>query len=109
MLELLSSDLPSVAFALGSADPQSAVRTPQLDDLVILGLNHEQQHQELFITDLKFTLAQNPLFPVYREGFERREPDTGGKFIRIDEGIYEIGFNGDGFFVRQRTSRHRSI
>src|SRR5688500_15042885 len=42
---------------------------PQLNDLVILGLNHEQQHQELFLTDLKFTLAQNPLFPVYQENF----------------------------------------
>src|SRR5687768_4860640 len=37
-------------------------------ELVVLGLNHEQQHQELFLTDLKYTFSVNPFFPVYREG-----------------------------------------
>ena len=50
MLDLLGTDLSAEA-----------------RDLVILGLNHEQQHQELFLTDLKYTFSCNPLFPVYQE------------------------------------------
>lgn len=107
MLELLKSGVLADALASGSDNPQSAVRTPHLDDLVILGLNHEQQHQELFVTDLKFTLAQNPLFPVYKRGFETHEPESGGQFVRIDEGIYEIGLNGDGFSFDNEHSRHK--
>ncbi len=77
------------------------------ENLVILGLNHEQQHQELFVTDLKFTLAQNPLFPVYKAGFESHEIEVGGKFVGIDYGIYEIGFNGNGFSFDNEHSRHK--
>jgi ergothioneine biosynthesis protein EgtB len=86
-----------------------AIATGLLDeDLVILGLNHEQQHQELFVTDLKFTLAQNPLFPVYKEGFERHEAEPAdGKFIDLTAGIYEIGYNGDGFSFDNEHSRHK--
>ncbi|MGI9054632.1 MAG: DinB family protein, partial [Pyrinomonadaceae bacterium] len=43
--------------------------TGEIKELIILGLNHEQQHQELFLTDLKYTLSINPLYPVYRENF----------------------------------------
>ncbi len=78
-----------------------------LRSLVILGLNHEQQHQELFVTDLKFTLAQNPLFPVYKEGFEKHEPEAGGQFVNVDEGLYEIGFSGNGFSFDNEHSRHK--
>lgn len=88
---------------------QSAVRDPQLNDLVILGLNHEQQHQELFLTDLKFTLAQNPLFPVYKENFAPIEAveNAIGDFIEIAEGIYEIGHKGNGFSFDNEHSRHK--
>src|SRR5690606_32645182 len=43
--------------------------TPEARSLIVLGLNHEQQHQELFITDLKYTFSCNPLFPVYKSDF----------------------------------------
>ena len=45
--------------------PKSDLKT--FRDLLILGLNHEQQHQELFLTDLKYTFSPNPIFPVYRD------------------------------------------
>src|ERR1043165_2537941 len=54
-------------------------RLLQLETLIVLGLNHEQQHQELFLTDLKYTFAQNPIHPVYRSDFypeERTEETT---------------------------------
>lgn len=81
----------------------------EVRDLVVLGLNHEQQHQELFITDLKYTFAQNPLFPVYRSGFfpveAAAKSDAG--FLTVPEGIYEIGFEGAGFCFDNELSRHR--
>jgi ergothioneine biosynthesis protein EgtB len=81
----------------------------EIKDLVILGLNHEQQHQELFLSDFKFILSRNPLFPVYRENFaieEKCEPMRGG-FVEINEGIYEIGFAGEGFCFDNELGRHK--
>ncbi len=81
----------------------------EIKDLVILGLNHEQQHQELFLTDLKFTLSRNPLFPVYRENYALEEicEMPGKSFAKIAEGIYEIGFQGDGFCFDNELGRHK--
>jgi ergothioneine biosynthesis protein EgtB len=78
-------------------------------DLIVLGLNHEQQHQELFLTDLKFTLSRNPLFPVYRENYALEEicEMPGKDFAKISEGIYEIGFQGDGFHFDNELGRHK--
>lgn len=87
--------------------PQSETST--LNDIVILGLNHEQQHQELFLTDLKYTLSVNPLFPVYREGFapeEITEPD-GSSFVGVEGGLYEIGYDGGGFCFDNELARHQ--
>jgi len=83
--------------------------TDEIKDLVVLGLNHEQQHQELFLTDFKFILSRNPLFPVYRENFaleEKCESKT-GDLVEINEGIYEIGFAGDGFCFDNELGRHK--
>lgn len=79
-------------------------------ELVILGLNHEQQHQELFLTDLKYTFSRNPLFPVYREDFalvERYEQSASNEFSDVAEGVYEIGFQGDGFHFDNELGRHK--
>src|SRR5262249_27140487 len=56
MLELLASDPP-----------------PEIRDLVLLGINHEQQHQELLVTDVKHGLWTNPLHPAYRDLTHRTE------------------------------------
>lgn len=59
----------------------------------ILGLNHEQQHQELLLTDLKYNLGNNPLFPAYLEA-NTTMPATAPSKIHFEEferGIYEIG------------------
>jgi ergothioneine biosynthesis protein EgtB len=81
----------------------------ELETLVILGLNHEQQHQELFLTDLKYIFAQNPLFPVYRENYATEEicEMPSGKFVEIGEGIYEIGYDGDSFCFDNELGRHK--
>ncbi len=93
--------------------PYGVVRHPApIADLIILGLNHEQQHQELFLSDLKYTLSVNPLFPAYRENHapeELSEPpaSAGGQFVSIDKGIFEIGHTGDGFCFDNELSRHK--
>jgi ergothioneine biosynthesis protein EgtB len=87
----------------------SAAAADEAADLVILGLNHEQQHQELFVTDLKYTLSVNPLFPAYREGYAPEEANESGgaSFIEFKEGIYEIGYDGDGFCFDNERSKHK--
>ncbi|MGH9819674.1 MAG: ergothioneine biosynthesis protein EgtB [Pyrinomonadaceae bacterium] len=83
--------------------------SPDISKLVILGLNHEQQHQELFLTDLKYALSVNPLLPVYREGFapEEKTQVDGYSFVGIEGGIHEIGYDGDGFCFDNELARHR--
>ncbi|HEX8738243.1 MAG TPA: ergothioneine biosynthesis protein EgtB [Pyrinomonadaceae bacterium] len=81
-------------------------------ELVLLGLHHEQQHQELFLADLKYILACNPLFPVYdAENVLEEKGATGasetGEFIEINNGIYEIGYDGDGFCFDNELGRHK--
>lgn len=63
-----------------------------LESLIILGLNHEQQHQELLISDLKYTFACNPIFPVYATDFnlvKDKNQETG--WHTVNEGVYSIG------------------
>ena len=86
----------------------TAAPNPQLDDLVILGLNHEQQHQELFLTDLKYTFGVNPLFPVYREGYapEEMAEHDGQSLIGVEGGTYEIGHAGEGFCFDNELAPH---
>ena len=86
--------------------------TAEIKNLIILGLNHEQQHQELLLTDLKYTFSCNPLFPAYRENFlpeEKGEIQTSktNEYIDIPAGIYEIGFNGKGFSFDNEHNRHK--
>jgi ergothioneine biosynthesis protein EgtB len=78
-------------------------------ELLILGFNHEEQHQELLMTDIKFILGHNPLFPAYNKNYTAPHIDEGGDdaFITIDEGIYEIGFTGDGFCFDNELNRHK--
>ncbi len=101
-----------IADSDSASNPQSAIRNPQLNDLVVLGLNHEQQHQELLLTDLKYILSVNPLFPAYRNGFapeELSEPpvSAGGQFVSVEQGTYKIGHHGDGFCFDNERARHK--
>ncbi|MDB5015923.1 MAG: sulfatase maturase [Mucilaginibacter sp.] len=79
-----------------------------IKQLMILGLNHEEQHQELLYTDIKYILGHNPLFPAYsNEYVSPKTEKTDGEFIKLNEGIYEIGFNGDGFCFDNELNRHK--
>jgi len=78
-------------------------------DLVILGLNHEEQHQELLYTDIKYILGHNPLFSAYSKDYVSPKVKwvDSGEFIKMNEGVYEIGFNGDGFCFDNELNRHK--
>ena len=78
--------------------------------IVELGLQHEQQHQELLFTDLKYILGLNPLHPAYstKSPFkdEKSIISEPMEFIKVEKGNYEIGYNGDGFCFDNELSRH---
>ncbi|WP_316825040.1 ergothioneine biosynthesis protein EgtB [Pedobacter miscanthi] len=81
----------------------------EVKELLILGFNHEQQHQELLLTDIKYILGNNPLFPAYAK--EKKEvlaiTDNDAGFVHISEGIYEIGYDGAGFSFDNELNRHK--
>ncbi|MBE9602977.1 ergothioneine biosynthesis protein EgtB [Pedobacter sp. MC2016-24] len=81
----------------------------EVSALFILGLNHEQQHQELLLTDIKYILGNNPLFPAYGKFLTRFSgaESKGNNMLSFDSGIYEIGYAGDGFCFDNELSRHQ--
>ncbi|TCO77131.1 ergothioneine biosynthesis protein EgtB [Chromatocurvus halotolerans] len=83
--------------------------TPALRQLVELGLHHEQQHQELLLTDIKQVLAANPLEPALRTRNAPRvsTPPPALAFLDGPEGVCEIGHAGDAFAFDNEGPRHR--
>ena len=82
---------------------------PKALELLDLGLNHEQQHQELLVTDFKYILSSQAFFPVYQENYgEGKVENHQREWIKIPEGIYEIGFKGDGFCFDNELGLHKS-
>lgn len=80
----------------------------ELKNLINLGLNHEQQHQELLITDLKLAFSFNPTFPVYNAKYEENSLiNKEQKWIKIEEGLYEIGENKKKFHYDNEKGKHK--
>jgi ergothioneine biosynthesis protein EgtB len=84
----------------------------QIESLIILGLHHEQQHQELLLTDIKHILATNPLRPVYQVN----NSTSSAELINLEEkwldypgGIYSIGYQGEGFSFDNESPRHQTL
>ncbi len=91
MLQFLSGEIPSEAHPI-----------------LILGLHHEQQHQELLYSDIKYILGNNPLFPKYDNiGIETNKNRAANEWIAIEEGVYEIGHQGDHFCFDNECNRHK--
>jgi ergothioneine biosynthesis protein EgtB len=83
----------------------------ELLDVVVLGLEHERQHQELLLTDVKHLLSCNPALPAYGEAPPASAPPSGTAvgWRDFDEGIVEIGHLGEGFCFDNETPRHRTF
>lgn len=78
-----------------------------IEPLLTLGFHHEQQHQELLVTDIKHILGTNPLRPAYSV----RPPDAGQptpplEWLPYEGGVQEIGYAGPGFAFDNETPRH---
>jgi ergothioneine biosynthesis protein EgtB len=79
----------------------------KIRDLVVLGLNHEQQHQELLYTDLKYILGHNPIFPVYHKDKNLASGQNCERgYLSVEKGLYEIGHQGDDFCYDNELARH---
>lgn len=76
-------------------------------ELLELGLNHEQQHQELFLTDFKYILGIQPFNPVYDSGFSESKTEPKAEWMEIKEGLYEIGFKEEGFCFDNELGAHK--
>ncbi|HZL33832.1 MAG TPA: ergothioneine biosynthesis protein EgtB [Tepidisphaeraceae bacterium] len=80
----------------------------RLTATIEMGLHHEQQHQELLLTDIKHAFWVNPMRPVYRERSVEREAEvTPSRWVRFGEGIQSVGYDGSGFAFDNESPRHR--
>ncbi|MES2326930.1 MAG: ergothioneine biosynthesis protein EgtB [Pseudomonadota bacterium] len=95
---------------------------PEALDLIELGINHEQQHQELFLTDILATFAENPLEPTYGQLRHCEEPKAtrqsgagllrsarNDEWVKGRDGVVEIGASEDGFTFDAERPRHRTF
>ncbi|MEW4487149.1 ergothioneine biosynthesis protein EgtB [Thalassoglobus sp. JC818] len=83
----------------------------EVGDLIEIGINHEQQHQELMLTDIKHVLSCNPLRPAYRVNLNEFKASETAPLIWISfaGGITEIGVEGDGFHFDNESPRHEVL
>jgi ergothioneine biosynthesis protein EgtB len=82
--------------------------SPEIRERIVLGLNHEQQHQELLLTDLLHAFASNPLRPIYRELPPRPAATPQPlRWISYPGGLCWIGHDGPGFAYDNEMPRHR--
>ncbi|MEX0275389.1 MAG: ergothioneine biosynthesis protein EgtB [Flavobacteriaceae bacterium] len=78
-------------------------------NLITLGIHHEQQHQELLLTDIKYMLWQNPLFPLYHADTRLLDNERNEKqgFVSVEAGVYDIGFQDTGFCYDNELGVHK--
>ncbi|WP_418316977.1 ergothioneine biosynthesis protein EgtB [Piscinibacter sakaiensis] len=89
---------------LDRAEPLSA----ELADLIELGLNHEQQHQELILTDVKHLLSCSPLRPAYQKQWPLTAIGAPARgWVAFDEGLRRIGHDGSAFCFDNEMPRHQ--
>jgi ergothioneine biosynthesis protein EgtB len=97
---------------IAASDWQSVASKP-LRDLLVLGFNHEQQHQELMLTDVKHLLSMNPTAPIYAADAPHPKASAttaaAAQWIRFDGGVIDIGHAPDaaGFAFDNELPRHR--
>ncbi len=89
----------------------SAADAPRLFDILEIGLHHEQQHQELLLTDILHAFAQNPTDPAYDAKWKPpgAAPGPRGLYADMPSGIHKIGYGEGGFCFDNETPRHDEL
>lgn len=109
---LTRPSLDEIAAYRADVDGRMGRLLPQVEgefaDLVTLGLHHEQQHQELLLTDIKHLFSCNPVFPAYRppKTFSGVGPAPALVWMPCDGGLTAIGHSGDSFHFDNEGPRH---
>lgn len=86
----------------------SPAQISELAPVIEIGLHHEQQHQELMLTDIKHVFWVNPLRPAYRDALEQQPVRVPAmRWVRFEEGTHWIGHDGAGFAFDNESPRHR--
>jgi len=82
--------------------------SPEIQSLIRLGINHEQQHQELMLTDLQHLFFNNSLYPSLSNNNQQEKfPIKPFSWINIDPGLYSVGFNDSGFHFDNEGPAHK--
>jgi ergothioneine biosynthesis protein EgtB len=84
----------------------SAESAAEVFRIVEIGLHHEQQHQELMLTDILHAFAQNPTNPAYDPDWRLPAMNVSNEYIAVPSGIRTIGHDGNGFCFDNETPRH---
>ncbi|HBK06615.1 MAG TPA: ergothioneine biosynthesis protein EgtB [Acetobacteraceae bacterium] len=80
--------------------------SPDIRDVVELGLHHEQQHQELLVTDMLHAFAAHPFCPAMSPGWQEPDADAATDFVGFGGGLCAAGHEGSGFCFDNETPRH---
>jgi ergothioneine biosynthesis protein EgtB len=99
-----------MAYRRHVSDAMAALLTKgdnRIDQLVELGIHHEQQHQELLLMDAKHLLAQNPLKPAYKTAVAPKSNERPLAWLEFEGGLVEIGHDGSAFAFDNEGPRHR--
>jgi ergothioneine biosynthesis protein EgtB len=99
-------DAAMVKFLSEAGDEALAAVAPLLE----VGLNHEQQHQELMLTDILHAFAQNPIPPAYDPAWRFPAPTRDGEqWVTLSEGIHSVGHADGGFHFDNERPAHRAL
>jgi ergothioneine biosynthesis protein EgtB len=91
-------------------DSVPAANAAHVFNILEIGLHHEQQHQELLITDILHAFAQNPTDPVYDSAWQPPRGAQGPRgFVDVPTGIHAVGHEGAGFCFDNETPRHDEL
>jgi ergothioneine biosynthesis protein EgtB len=112
--ELLLASAPpgKAAVGAGAVGAGAVGRVPlgEVARLLEIGLHHEQQHQELMLTDILHAFSENPAAPIYDPAWRWPRPASrGNDWCELPEGIHMVGHQGGGFCFDNETPPHRAL
>lgn len=87
----------------------SAAAWPEIARILEIGLNHEEQHQELMLTDILHAFGQNPTAPAYDTGWQPPLAHANGGYVELPEGIHTIGHQGSTYCFDNERPSHRVL